>query len=149
MLFPYLSQFRTTYHKVCHGVKKRIESKVAEKSTQQIDSLNIVQISTEGEVETVRPADSLSDKTVSINSENNEKPKIKQYWKISNGKDSLCTCAVETDPFMVQFFELNTSRSDAYRLNDVKFEVLPEDFVRKVKDSQLVAIGRNRVNYVF
>ena len=50
---------------------------------------------------------------------------------------------------MVQFFELNTSRSDAYRLNDVKFEVLPEDFVRKVKDSQLVAIGRNRVNYVF
>ena len=50
---------------------------------------------------------------------------------------------------MVQFFELNTSRSDAYRLNDVKFEVLPEDFVRKVKDPQLVAVGRSRVNYVF
>ena len=50
---------------------------------------------------------------------------------------------------MVQFFELNTTRSDAYRLNDVKFEVLPEDFVRKVKDSQLVEVGRIRVNYVF
>ena len=30
-----------------------------------------------------------------------------------------------------------------------KFEVLPEDFVRKVKDSQLVAVGRSHVNYVF
>ena len=49
----------------------------------------------------------------------------------------------------MQFFEPNTSRSDAYRLNDVKFEVLPQDFVRKVKDSQLVALGRNGVNYVF
>ena len=36
---------------------------------------------------------------------------------------------------MVQFFEPNTSKpNDAYRLNDVKFEVLPEDLVRKVKD---------------
>ena len=30
---------------------------------------------------------------------------------------------------MVQFFEPNTSSCDAYRLNDVKFEVLPEDFI--------------------
>ena len=50
---------------------------------------------------------------------------------------------------MVQFFEPNTNRCDAYRLNDVKFEVLPEDFVRKVKDLQLVAVGRSRKNYVF
>ena len=50
---------------------------------------------------------------------------------------------------MVQFLEPNTSRNDAYQLNDVKFEVLPEDFVRKVKDPHLVAVGRNRVNYVF
>ena len=49
---------------------------------------------------------------------------------------------------MVQFFEPN-SRSNAYRLNDVKFEVLPEDFDRKVKDPQLVAVGRSRANYVF
>ena len=39
---------------------------------------------------------------------------------------------------MVQFFELNTGKSDAYLLNDVNFEVLPEDFVRKVKDPLLV-----------
>ena len=50
---------------------------------------------------------------------------------------------------MVQFFEPNTNRCDAYRLSDVKFEVLPEDFVRKVKDLQLVAVGRSRKNYVF
>ena len=29
------------------------------------------------------------------------------------------------------------------------FEVFPEDFVRKVKDPQLVAVGRSRLNYVF
>ena len=39
---------------------------------------------------------------------------------------------------MVQFLELNTSKSDAYRLNDTNFEVLPEDFVQKVKDPLLV-----------
>ena len=48
---------------------------------------------------------------------------------------------------MVQFFKPNTSRSDAYQLNDVMFGVLPEDFVRKVKDPKLA--GRNRVNYAF
>ena len=29
---------------------------------------------------------------------------------------------------MVQFSEPKTSRNDGYQLNDVKFEVLPEDF---------------------
>ena len=130
-------------------MKKRIASKVPEKSTQEIDSDNIVEMSTEGEVETVMPTDSLSDETIGINIENNEKPEINQYRETSNGKDTLYAYVAETDPFMVQFFELNTTRSDAYRLNDVKFEVLPEDFVRKVKDSQLVEVGRIRVNYVF
>ena len=148
LFIPYLSQFRATYPKARRSVKKRIESKVPEKSAQEIDSHNIVEISAKGEVETVTPADSLSDETISINIENNEKPEINQYWEISNGKGSLYAYVVETDPFMVQFFEPN-SRSDAYRLNDVKFEVLPEDFVRKVKDPQLVLEGRNRVNYVF
>ena len=78
-----------------------------------------------------------------------EKPEINQYWERSNSNDSLYRYVVETDPFMVQFLEPNTSRNDAYQLNDVKFEVLPEDFVRKVKDPHLVAVGRNRVNYVF
>ena len=56
---------------------------------------------------------------------------------------------VEANPFMVQFSEPNTGRSDAYRLNDVKFEVFPEYFVGKVKDPQLVAVERSRVNYAF
>ena len=61
----------------------------------------------------------------------------------------MYACIAEMDPFMVQFLEPKTSRSDAYGLDDLKFEVLPEDFARKVKDPQLVAVGRRRVNYVF
>ena len=53
---------------------------------------------------------------------NNEKPEINQYWEVSNSKDSLYAYVVETGPFMVQFFEPNTTRNDTYRLNDVKFE---------------------------
>ena len=120
-----------SYQKDRCSVKMRIESKVLETSTQEIDSHNIVEISTEGEVETVTPADSLPDEIISINTENNEKPEINQYWEISNGKDPLYTYVVETDPFMVQFFEQKTNRSDAYRLNDVKFEVLPEDLFER------------------
>ena len=102
---PDLSQFRTTYQKARRSAKKRIESKIPDNSTQEIDSHNIVEISTEGDVETFTPADLLSDETISINIENNEKPEITQYWEKSNGKDSLYACVVETDPFMVQFFE--------------------------------------------
>ena len=75
---PYLSQFRTAYQKAQRSVKRRIESKVPGKSTQVIDSHNIVEISTEGELETVTPADSLSDETTSINIKNNEKREINQ-----------------------------------------------------------------------
>ena len=115
----------------------------------QLKKLIHIEISTEGKIETIAPADSLSDETISINIENNEKPEINQYWEISNSKDSLSTYVSETDSSMIQLFKLNTSRSDTYGLNDVKFEVLPEDFVRKVKDPHLVAVGRSRVNYVF
>ena len=79
LFIPYLFQFRATYQIARRSVKKRIEFKVPEKSIQEIDSHNIVEISTEGEVETVTPDDSLSDETISINIENNEKPEINQY----------------------------------------------------------------------
>ena len=61
---PHLSQFRAIYLKARRSVKKRIESKVPEKSTQEIDSYSIVEIPTEDEVETVTPADSLSDEAI-------------------------------------------------------------------------------------
>ena len=77
-----------------------------------------------------------------------EDPDIGQYWEISNGKDSIYAQVVEKDPFMVQLFEPN-SIGDAYRLNDLKFEVLQEDFVRKVQEPQLIVVGRSRVNYIF
>ena len=146
---PYLSQFRTAYQKAQRSVKRRIESKVPGKSTQVIDSHNIVEISTEGELETVTPADSLSDETISINIKNNEKQEINQQWKISNGKDLLYAYVVETDRFMVYFFEPNFGRSGAYRFNNVEFELLSEYFVQKVKDPQLFEVERSLVNYVF
>ena len=121
---PYLSQFRATYQKAPRSVKRRMESNIPE-STQEIDSHNVIEISTEGKIETIAPADFLSDETISINIENNEKPEINQYWEISNSKDSLSTYVSETDSSMIQLFKLNTSRSDTYGLNDVKFEVLP------------------------
>ena len=58
---------------------------------------------------------------------------IGQYWDIKNGKDSIYAQVLEKDPFIVQFFKPN-SIGDAYRLNDLKFEVLHEDFVRKVQN---------------
>ena len=93
LFIPYLSQFRVRYQKARRSVKKRIEPNrlndvkfqelpedfVYEKSTQEIDSHNVVEISTEGEAETVTPADSLSDKTININIENNEKLEINEY----------------------------------------------------------------------
>ena len=82
---PYLYQFRETHQKTWRTVKKRIESKVPEESTQKIYSHNIAEIFTEDEVET--SADSLSDKTISIKTEKNGKAEINQYWEISNGKD--------------------------------------------------------------
>ena len=85
LFIPYLSQFRATYQNVRRSVKKWIESKIPEKSTQEIDLNNIVEISTEGENETITPADSLSDETISIDIENSEKLEINQYWEISNG----------------------------------------------------------------
>ena len=77
-----------------------------------------------------------------------EDPDIGQYWEISNGKDLIYAQVVEKDSFMVQFFEPN-SIGDAYRLNDLKFEVLHKDFVRKVQEPQVIAVGRSRLNYIF
>ena len=77
-----------------------------------------------------------------------EDPDIGQYWEINNGKDSIYAQVLEKDPFTVQFFESN-SIGDAYILNNLKFEVLHEDFVRKVQKPQLYVVGRCRVNYIF
>ena len=77
-----------------------------------------------------------------------EDPDISQYWEVSNGKDSIYAQVVEKDPFMVQFFEPN-SIGDDYHSNNLKFEVLHEDFIRKVQEPQLIAVGRSRVNCIF
>ena len=61
--------------------------------------------------------------------------------------DSLYGIVIQTDPFMVQYFE-PTSRGDAYKLNDIKFEVFSEDFVKKVEDPKVFAVGRSRVNFL-
>ena len=96
------------------------------------------------------PTQSNGDETtldVSID-DSSEDPDIGQYWEISNSKNSIYAQVVEKDPFMVQLFEPN-SIGDAYSLNDLKFQVLQEDFARKVQEPQLIAVGRSRVNYIF
>ena len=77
-----------------------------------------------------------------------EDPDIGQCWEIRNDKDSIYAQVLEKNPFTVQFFEPN-SIGDVYILNNLKFEVLHEDFVRKVQKLQLYVVGRSRVNYIF
>ena len=154
LFISYMSQFRATFQKARRSIKKRIETKasanhqLSKKDNMELpveDPLNNAEAATQP----MEPAtQSNGDKTaldVSIDG-NSEDSDIGQYWEISNGKDSIYA-QVEKDSFMVQFFEPN-SIGDAYRLNDLKFEVLHEDFVRKVQEPQLIAVGRSRVNYI-
>ena len=79
---------------------------------------------------------------------NSEMPEIGQYWEISNGNDSFNALITEKDPYIAQIFD-STARNDVYKLKELKFEVLPEDFVRKLDEPRLILVGRSRVNYVF
>ena len=36
-----------------------------------------------------------------------------------------------------------------YEPNDIKFKVLPEDFVRKLEEPRLIPVGKSGVNYSF
>ena len=62
-------------------------------------------------------------------------------------KNSLNALIIEKDPYIAQFFD-PTARNDVYKLSDLKFEVLLEDFVRKLEELRLIPAGRSRVNYV-
>ena len=156
LFIPYMSQFRATFQKTRRSIKKRIETKAS--ANPQLSKKDNVELqlvgplnNAEAATQPMEPAtQSNGDETaldVSIDG-SSEDPDIDQYWEISNGKDSIYAQVVEKDPFMVQFFEPN-SVGDAYRLNDLKFEVLHEDFVRKVQEPQLIVVGRSRVNYFF
>ena len=73
---------------------------------------------------------------------------IRKFEKIRNGNDSLYALIIEKDPLIVQLFE-PTVRSGVYRLNDLKFELLTEDFVWKMEEPELIPVGRSRGNYYF
>ena len=73
---------------------------------------------------------------------NSEKPEVGQYWEISNDSDFLNALIIEKDPYIVQFFN-PTARNDVYKLNDLKFKVLPEDLVRKLEEPRLIPVGRS------
>ena len=170
MFIPYISQFRATFQKARRSIKKRIETKEStnsQHSNKDSDSSNNVEAtqptepivqSTESVAQSTEPADQCAESVVQSKGDetildasidgSNEEPDVDQYWEISNGKDSMYAQVIEKDPFMVKFFE-PTSRRDTYRLNDLKFEILLEDFVKKVQEPQLVAVGRSRVNYIF
>ena len=156
LFIPYMSQFQATFRKARRSIKKRIETKAS--ANLQLSKIDNVKLpvecplnNAEAATQPMEPAtQSNGDETaldVPIDS-SSEDPDIDQYWEISNGKVSIYAQVVEKDPFMVQFFEPN-SIGDVYRLNDLKSGVLHEDFVRKVQEPQLIAVGRSCVNYIF
>ena len=57
---------------------------------------------------------------------NSEKSEIGQYWIITNGNDFLNALTAEADPYIVVFDP--TARNDVYKLDEIKLELLPEDF---------------------
>ena len=116
---PYMSQFRATYQKARRYLKKRIDTK-----TSTVNS-NLQDQQVHDPVDdTEAPADeSLEENELAI-----DQPEIDQNWEISNGNDFLNALITEKDPYIVQFFD-PTARNDVYKLNDLKFEVLPEDSV--------------------
>ena len=72
---------------------------------------------------------------------------IRQYREISSGNDSLNTLVIGKDPFIVQFVTQLYVGSDVYQQNNLKFELRTGDFVRKLKEPELIPVGRSRVNY--
>ena len=156
LFIPYMSQFRATFQKARRSIKKRIETKAS--ANPQLSKKDNLELPVEGPLNNAEAATQPMEPATQTNGDetalatsidgSSDDPDIGQYWEISNGKDSIYAQVVEKDPFMVQFFEPN-SIGDAYRLNDLKFEVLHEDYVRKVQEPQLIAVGRNRVNYIF
>ena len=157
LFIPYMSQFRATYQKARRSIKKRVESKTSHmKTNTQQDQVNdtdqiSVNVSPSEEVEAAQFIESNPEQLEATSNDDpppKETPDVNQYWEISNGRDSLYGIVIQTNPLMVQYFE-PTSRGDAYKLNDMKFEVFSADFVRKIKEPELIAVGRSRVNYVF
>ena len=156
LFIPYLSQFRATFQKALRSIKERIETKAS--ANPQLSKKDNVELPVEGPLNNAEAATQPMEPATQSNGDetaldlsiggSSEDPDIDQYWEISNGKDSIYAQVVKKDPFLVQFFEPN-SISDAYRLNGLKFDVLHEDFVRKVQEPQLIAVGRSRVNYIF
>ena len=146
LFIPYLSQFRATYQKARRSLKKRIEVKSPENKPRNPQEFERRRNTGNRDFQTViTPDEELSTWNGLPDTEG---PDVNQYWEVSNGKDSLYVYIVEKNPFMVQFFELN-ARGDSYRLNDLKFEVLIEDLVRKVDEPQMIPVGKSRVNYIF
>ena len=155
LFIPYLSQFKATYQKARRSIKKRIETK----ETSHIEPTRLIEPNTEQdridteEAPANTPPPANAEPVIEENFQEQaplsvEVPDVNQYWEISNGRDSLYGIVIQTDPFMVQYFE-PTSRGNAYKLNDIKFEVFSEDFVKKVEDPKVFAVGRSRVNYIF
>ena len=77
---------------------------------------------------------------------NGKKPEIGQYWEISNGNDSLNALIIEKDFYIVQLFD-PTTRNDVYKLNDIKFDMLPEDVFRKLEEPRLIPAKKSSELY--
>ena len=106
LFIPYLSQFRATYQKARRRIKKRIHSKQTSivEATQLIET-NIQQDQVDTEQTPVNALAAKNIETTQLIETNTqeETPDVKQYWEISNGRDSLYDIVIQTNPLMVQY----------------------------------------------
>ena len=133
LFIPYMSQFRATFQKARRSIKKRIETKAS--ANPQLSKKDNVELPVEGPLNNVEAATQPMEPATKSNRDetalnvpidgSSEDLDIGQYWEISIGKDLIYAQVVEKDNFMV----------------------LREDFVQKVQEPQLIAVGRSRVNY--
>ena len=129
LFIQYMSQFRATFQKARRSIKKRIEKASANPQLSKKDNVELPVgplKNAEAATQPMEPATQSNGDETALDvptDGSSEDPDIGQYWEISNGKDSTYAQVVKKDTFMVQFFEPN-STGDAYRLNDLKFEVL-------------------------
>ena len=73
-------------------------------------------------------------------------PKVGKYWIMQNGDERLYAVVAEDNPISVQYFVL---KSGSYRLCDERFEATMDDFISKVRDPDIIPVGRNRLYYHF
>ena len=89
---------------------KRIKKRIHSKQTSIVEATQLIETNIQqDQVDTEQtPVNALAAKNIETTQliETNtqeETPDVKQYWEISNGRDSLYDIVIQTNPLMVQY----------------------------------------------